>query len=169
MANKVEARYCIFRDELLEFLHIHYMKVMDVNTGRAVVRSLNFRNFEVRLEGSIVDFGKNSIKKILSTAGLTDKPRTAAGLALGLVWKEGDENLRENFADYAWGIIDGLREKGCSEEEIMGTVYDVVWLMKESGVNEEIAMEVLTSQFNLNGEGESIVQKVYWPEKERVG
>jgi len=106
---------------------------------------------------------------MLSVAGLMDKPREAAGLILGLVWKEGDENLQENFTDYARGVIEGLAEKeGVTPEDIDGVICDTVYWLKESGVSWQGAAAILESQFDMNGESGRIIQSVYWPEGERV-
>lgn len=172
---------------------LRYVKAYNRTTGRAEVRSLRFRNFEVALEGSIYDFGARCMKRVLNIAGLTDKPEEAAHMVLRMTIDNG-EQVADGLDEYVGGVADTLSVhvlggKPADEMDIENMRAElsglalamlaakanrggeinhevVARLMRRCGMTFEQATEALHISFGLNGTAKGVAEMAYFQERE---
>lgn len=171
---------------------LRYVKAYNRETGRAEVRSLRFRNFEVSLAGSIYDFGASCMKRVLNIAGLTDRPDDAARMVLRMTVDYG-EQVADQLDEYVDGMADTLSVHILGEtpvtasdvEALQVELSDVALtcladkaskgkavnheqaaiLMRRCGMTYAEAREDLQTRFGLNGTAESVAEPVYFKER----
>lgn len=95
-----------------------YTKIVD-GDGHAMVRSANFGGLvEVRLEGSVRNFGREVVEKILAGFGAEVERRVeATGMALALA--VGGENIEEELDSFAAGLVEGNQDMEPDEARLM--------------------------------------------------
>lgn len=183
-------RQSYYSNQLLGGL-LRYDKRRNSETGRTEVRSLRWRNFEVKLEGSVRDFGKSATKRILNVAGFYEREVEAVQLVLRMTWQHG-EQLRDEFSDFVGGMAEGvadhlvngsgdtvyedeiranveyeLRDMAIAEiaaisQESMGFDYvKAAEVMRSWGMGYEEVRDQLEYRFGLNGSSEEVAAQVW--------
>lgn len=170
---------------------LRYDKKRNPETGRTEVRSLRWRNFEVKLEGSVREFGKNAAKRVLNIAGFYEREVDAVGLVLRMTWENG-EQLKDDFSEFVSGMAEGLADHVMStsqdrvyEDEIRANIlqgvkqlaideiaavsrermgfdyHKAAEVMKNWGMGYEEVKEQLEYRFGLNGSSDKVTAKVF--------
>lgn len=167
------------RKERLTGNVLQYKKFEEFEGREKVIkkRCLRYRNWEVVLDGSVRDFGKNVIKKVLATAGLRERPKETSKLVLSLMSRQEDW-ITDQLDVLAKGMISGAGEVKLEVKEgvllaandlAAGGELDAVQLARVAqgaGLDEYEALKYV--KITMDGASEEAIRKVYLREQERV-
>ena len=168
------------RKERLTGNALQYKKYEGFENGEKVVnkRCLSYRNWEVVLDGSVRDFGKKVIKKVLATAGLRERPKETSKLVLSLLSRQEDW-ISDQLDVLAKGMISGAGEVKLEVKEgvllaandlAAGGELDAVQLAQVAqgaGLDEYEALKYV--KITMDGASEAAIKKVYLRKQERAG
>lgn len=145
-------------------------KKYENDEGHTKKRSLRYRNWEVVLDGSVKEFGKNVIKKVLATTGFRERPKQTSRLVLTLLVR-GEEEMANQLGVLVKGMISGAGEVSLEVREgVLEAAnslaekgkLDAVQLTKVAqgaGLKRAEALEYV--KISMDGASEKAVKEVY--------